>query len=91
MIHEWLVKHPRFHLHFTPTSSSWLNLVERWFGLITSRAIRRGSFSSVKELENAIKTYIETNNEAPKPFIWTKTADQIFESLKTYCEGIYNS
>jgi transposase len=91
MIHEWLVKHPRFHLHFTPTSSSWLNLVERWFGLITSRAIRRGSFSSVKALENAIKTYIETNNEAPKPFIWTKTADQIFESLKTYCEGIYNS
>jgi len=91
MIYEWLVKHPRFHLHFTPTSSSWLNLVERWFGLITDKAIRRGSFSSVKELENTIKNYVETNNDDPKPFIWTKTADQIFDSLKIYCEEINNS
>ena len=91
LIHNWLVKRPRFHLHFTPTSASWLNLIERWFGLITHNQIRRGSFRSTRELEEAIRRYLETYNQNPRPFIWTKTADQIFESLKNYCEIINNS
>jgi transposase len=86
LIHNWLVKRPRFQLHFTPTSASWLNLVERWFGLITQKQIRRGSFRSTKELEDAIRQYLDTYNQNPRPFIWTKTADQIFESLKHCCE-----
>ena len=88
MIHHWLVQHPRFHLHFTPTSSSWLNLVERWFGLITEKPIRRGSFRSTTELEHAIRQYLNTYNQDPKPFIWTKTADQILDSIRRYCECI---
>src|SRR5262245_4310030 len=91
MIHKWLLKRPRFHLHFTPTSSSWLNLVERWFGLITEKRIRRGAFKSTTELERAIRDYLETYNGDPKPFVWTKTADQILESLKRYCERISDS
>ena len=91
LIHNWLVKRPRFQLHFTPTSASWLNLIERWFGLITQRQIRRGSFRSTRELEEAIRRYLETYNQNPRPFIWTKTADQIFESLKHYCEQINDS
>jgi transposase len=91
LIHNWLVKRPRFQLHFTPTSASWLNLVECWFGLITQKQIRRGSFRSTKELEEAIHRYLETYNQNPRPFIWTKTADQIFESLKHYCELINDS
>lgn len=82
-IQNWLVKHPRFELHFTPTGASWLNQVERFFGLITSQRIRRGSFQSVKELETAILDYIKAHNEDPKPFIWTKTADQILEKIAT--------
>jgi len=77
----WLDKHPRFHLHFTPTSSSWLNMVERWFREITTRRIRRGSFSSVAELIEAIEDYIAHHNDDPRPFIWTKTADDIIETL----------
>jgi len=88
LIHNWLVKHPRFHLHFTPTSASWLNLVERWFALITEKQIRRGTHRSTAELEQAIRTYLEIYNADPKPFIWTKSAEQIFESLKRYCERI---
>jgi transposase len=76
-VKEWLAAHPRFHMHFTPTSSSWLNLVERWFGLITSQAIRRGSFNSVSELERSINTYLARWNDDPKPFTWTKTPGQI--------------
>jgi transposase len=91
LIHHWLAKRPRFYLHFTPTSASWLNLVERWFGLITEKQIRRGSFRSTRELEEAIGRYVETYNQNPRPFIWTKTADQIFESLKNYCELINDS
>lgn len=91
LIHQWLVKHPRFHLHFTPTSSSWLNLVERWFAKITEKCIRRGSFPSTRSLELAIERYLEHNNEAPKPFVWTKTADEIFESLRRFCERTNNS
>ena len=73
----WLAKHPRFHFHFIPTSSSWLNLVERWFGKITADRIRRGVFKSVAELEQAIHDYIKHNNANPKPFIWTKSANEI--------------
>ena len=70
---HWLAKRPRFHVHFTPTYGSWLNLVERWFAALTNKRIRRGVFRSVKELEGAIREYIEIHNEDPTPFIWTKT------------------
>jgi len=76
-IRNWLEKHPRFHFHFIPTSSSWLNLVERWFRDITTQRIRRGAFSSVAQLEQAILEYIAHNNQNPKPFVWTKSADDI--------------
>jgi transposase len=78
----WLESHPRFHLHFTPTSSSWLNLVERWFREITTRRIRRGSFASVGELTTAIEDYIAHHNDDPKPFVWTKTAEEIIEKVR---------
>ena len=77
----WLAKHPRFQLHFTPTSASWLNLVERFFGLITEDAIRRGAFRSVAELEAAIEVYLEHHNADPKPFIWTAPATSILEKV----------
>jgi transposase len=77
----WLEKHPRFKLHFTPTSSSWLNLIERWFGEITRKRIRRGIFRSVPELIDAIEEYIRCNNENPKPFIWTKRTDEIIKKV----------
>src|SRR5487761_1595156 len=80
-VRAWLEKHPRFHFHFIPTSSSWLILVERWFRDITHRRIRRGAFSSVAELEQAILDYIAHNNQHPKPFIWTKSADQIIQKV----------
>ncbi|MGH9928626.1 MAG: IS630 family transposase [Pyrinomonadaceae bacterium] len=86
MIQRWLAKRPRFHLHFTPTSASWINLVERWFALLTERQLRRGIFHSTRELETVIGNYIEHNNEQPKPFIWTKTADQIFASVARFCQ-----
>ena len=88
MIHDWLARRPRFHLHFTPTSASWVNQVERWFAALTEQQIRRGTHRSTKQLEEAIEEYLTVYNEDPKPFIWTKSADQIFESLKTYCERI---
>jgi transposase len=87
-IKRWLLRHPRFHLHFVPTSSSWLNLVERWFGELTMKKIRRGSHRSVRELERDIKDWIEQWNENPRPYVWVKTADQILESLARYCERI---
>src|SRR6266849_432042 len=80
-VKDWLAKHPRFHLHFIPTSSSWLNLVERWFGKITTERIRRGVFTSVPELERAIYDYIEHNNADPKPFVWTKSANDIIRKV----------
>jgi transposase len=88
LIHRWLAKRPRFHLHFTPTSASWLNLVERWFGLLTERQIKRAAHRSTLELEKAIKQYVEFTNDNPKPFIWTKTADQIFASVARFCQRI---
>ena len=78
-VQAWLKKHPRFKLHFIPTSSSWLNLVERFFAEITGKRIRRGVFKSVAELEAAILGYLAKNNASPKPFVWTKTADIILE------------
>jgi transposase len=90
-IKRWLLRHPRFHLHFTPTSGSWLNLVERWFGLLTEKQLRRGVHRSTRELEAAIRAYLEHHNRHPKPFIWTKTADQILDSVARFCKRISNS
>jgi transposase len=84
MIRKWFAKRPHFHVHFTPTYGSWINLVERWFAELTNRRIRRGVFRSVKELESAIREYISVHNEDPKPFLWTKTADQILASIARY-------
>jgi transposase len=86
IIHRWLLKRPRFHLHFTPTGASWLNLVERWFGLLTERQLRRGVFRSTRNLETTIRHYIDNHNEEPKPFIWTKTADEILDSVARFCQ-----
>jgi len=90
-IKRWLLRHPRFHLHFTPTSGSWLNLVERWFGLLTEKQLRRGVHRSTRELEAAIRAYLEHHNRHPKAFIWTKTADQILDSVARFCKRISNS
>ena len=87
-IHQWLLKHPRFHLHFTPTSSSWMNLVERWFAELTNRKLRRSAHRSVTELENDIRKWINEWNKDPRPFVWTKSADEILETLAAYCERI---
>jgi len=86
MIRKWFAKRPRFHVHFTPTYGSWINLVERWFAELTNKRIRRGVFRSVKELEAGIREYIEGNNQDPKPFVWTKTADQILASIARYAQ-----
>jgi transposase len=88
MIHRWLARRPRFHLHFTPTSSSWLNLVERWFALLTAKQIKRGAHRSTRALETAILAYIALSNTAPKPFVWTKTADEILASVARFCHRI---
>jgi transposase len=90
-IKSWLFAHPRFHVHFTPTSSSWLNLVERWFAEITEKWIRRSTHSSVKQLADSITEWMGTWNEDPKPFVWHKTADEILESLGRYLERIADS
>jgi transposase len=81
-VQTWLAKHPRFHLHFIPTSSSWLNMVERWFREITAKAIRRGVFPSVAALMAAIEDYLKANNDDPKPFVWTATAEEILEKVR---------
>jgi transposase len=90
-IQKWLLKHPRFHLHFTPTSSSWLNLVERWFAELTSRKLRRSAHRSVTELEDDIRKWINEWNKDARPFIWTKSADDILETLADYCKRIIDS
>ncbi|PNE39471.1 DDE endonuclease [Streptomyces noursei] len=87
-IKAWLGKHPRFHVHFTPTGSSWINQVERWFGLLTDKLIRRGVHTSIQALEADIKAWIDTWNENPRPFMWTKTADEILKSLADYLTRI---
>jgi transposase len=90
-IQRWLVAHPRFQLHFTPTDSSWLNLVERWFAELTTKWLRRGSHRSVAELEHAIQAWIDTWNRQPRPFVWTKTADQVLDAIAHYCHRINDS
>jgi transposase len=80
-VRAWLKKHPRFVLHFVPTSSSWLNLVERWFGELTSNCVRRGSFYSVADLQKAIQEFLDSWNESPNPFVWTATVESIMEKL----------
>jgi len=85
-VHRWLLRHPRFHVHFTPTSSSWLNLVESFFAIVARNVTRRGVHRSTLALENDIRTFLEEHNKRPKPFVWTKTADQILEGLKRYCQ-----
>jgi transposase len=90
-IQRWLAAHPRFVLHFTPTSSSWLNLVERWFAELTNKKLRRGAHRSVADLNRDIRAWIDTWNENPQPFVWTKTADQILDSIARYCGRINDS
>jgi transposase len=87
-IQRWLAAHPRFAVHFTPTSSSWLNLVERWFAELTTKKLRRGTHHSVRQLNDDIRAWIETWNDTPRPFVWTKTADQILDSIARYCQRI---
>jgi transposase len=90
-IQKWLAAHPRFVVHFTPTSSSWLNLVERWFAELTTKKLRRGAHRSVRDLNADIRAWIDTCNQNPKPFVWTKTADQILDSIARYCQRINES
>jgi transposase len=90
-IQRWLVAHPRFVVHFTPTSSSWLNLVERWFSELTTKKLQRGAHRSVRALNADIRSWIKTWNEAPKPYVWTKTSEQILESIARYCTRINDS
>jgi transposase/transcriptional regulator with XRE-family HTH domain len=87
-IQRWLAAHPRFHLHFVPTSSSWLNLVERWFSELTTKVLQRGVHKSVQALEADIRTWIEHWNDDPRPFVWTKTAEEILDALAAYCQRI---
>jgi transposase len=90
-IQRWLAAHPRFVLHFTPTSSSWLNLVERWFAELTTKKLKRAAHRSVRQLNADISAWIEHWNDNPRPFVWTKTADQILDSIARYCERINES
>ena len=85
-VQKWLAKRPRFHVHYTPTYSSWLNLVERWFALLSERKIKRASHASTRELVHDIRAFLRDTNEHPKPFIWTKSADQILASLRRFCQ-----
>ncbi len=86
LVLRWLVRHPRYHLHFTPTYSSWINQVERWFSGLTQKQLRRGTHRSTRELERAIRSYLAVSNEHPKPFVWVKTADEILASVRRFCE-----
>ena len=90
-IHRWLLRHPRFVFHFTPTYSSWLKLVERWFAELTERWLRRGSHYSTKDLVASIRTWIASWNDDPKPYIWHKSADEILQTLAVYCERVSDS
>jgi transposase len=90
-VKRWLLAHPRFVLHFTPTSSSWLNLVERWFGELTTKKLQRGTHRSVRALNADIRDWISTWNDNPRPYIWAKTADQILDSIARYCDRINDS
>ena len=85
LVRNWFAKRPRWHVHFTPTSASWINQVERFFALLTERALKRGVFRSVADLEQAIKRYIEATNADPKAFRWTKSASDILASIQRFC------
>jgi transposase len=91
LIRRWLAKRPRFHLHFTPIGASWINLVERWFALLTQQQLRRGVHCSTRALEAAILQYIALSNTSPKPFVWIKTADEILASVERFCRRISDS
>lgn len=91
LIHDWLVKRPHFHLHFTPTSASWLNLVECWFALLSRRRLERAAFTSTGDLKAAILAYIAETNSKPKPFVWTKPADDLLASVARFCQRTSNS
>jgi transposase len=91
LIRRWLAKRPRYHIHFTPTGASWLNLVERWFASLTQKQIRRGAHRSTRALETAIMEYVAVGNEQPKPFVWTKSADDILASIERFCRRISDS
>ena len=91
LVHDWLVKRPRWHLHFTPTSASWLNMVEGWFALLTRRCLQRGAFASTDALRAAIQGYIDCTNAEPRPFVWTKSADDILASVKRFRQRTSNS
>ena len=88
IIQNWLAAHPRFHMHFVPTSSSWLNQVERWFAELTTKLLQRGVHTNVQTLEADIRNWIKTWNDNPHPFVWTKTADEILDALSRYCQRI---
>jgi len=87
-VKRWLQRHPRFHLHFTPTSASWLNLVESWFSLLSRRKLKRGVHRSTRALERDIKDFLDNYNDEPTSFVWTKTADEILDNLRRYCEAV---
>ena len=91
LIRRWLTKRPRYHLHFTPTGASWTNLVERWFATLTERQLRRGVHRSRRELETAIQHYLDEHHRNPKPFVWTKTADEILVNIARFCQRTYDS
>jgi transposase len=90
-IKAWFTRHPRFHVHFTPTSASWLNQVERWFATLTEKYLRRGTHRSTRQLEQAIRQYLDMNNANPKPFAWVKSAEDILASIERFCLRISNS
>jgi transposase len=90
-VRSWLARHPRYHVHFTPTSGSWLNLVERLFAEVTERCVRRGSHTTVRALEKALLDYLDQRNRAPKPFLWTAPADLILGKVERLCERISDS
>jgi len=90
-IRKWLAQRPRFHVHFTPTGASWIHMVERWFATLTAKQLRRGTHRSTRQLEAAIQDYIAVANKDPKPFVWTKTADEILESIRRFCVRTYGT
>ncbi|MFT4218297.1 MAG: IS630 family transposase, partial [Micropruina sp.] len=87
-VHDWLLRHPRFHFHFTPTYGSWMNLVERWFSALTTKKLQRSAHRDVQALTADIQAWVDNWNTNPKPFIWRKTADQILQRLAGYCTAI---
>jgi transposase len=91
LVRDWLVKRPRWHLHFTPTSASWLNLVKTWFALLTRRRLQRGVFTSTADLEANIRAYLDQTSAEPKPFVWTRSADAILASIGRSCPRTCNS